>query len=152
MWKCGRGNSGEEYFTKGYLVSPELNPEGSVWVSQANVQGVKTEGQRTKVFKAKGEAWVKPRAKIYTFCCCKVRMRKRMAGDEAGNVDRDPKQRGWFIQEIFIEDLLCIRRYLKLSSGNKGEHMTCPYRVQYPLWNTETEIGNSTRLWDTMID
>lgn len=36
MWKSGRGNTEEEYFSKGFLVYPELNLEGSVLVSQAN--------------------------------------------------------------------------------------------------------------------
>lgn len=74
MWKSGRGNTEEEYFTKSFLVNPELNLEGSVWVSQANKQGVKMEGE---VFKAKGETRAKPSAEIYTFCCCKEKNKEK---------------------------------------------------------------------------
>lgn len=150
MWKSGRRNTGEEYFSKGFLVYPELNLEGAVWVSQANGQEVK-DGRR-RVFKANGKALAKLSAEIYTFCCCKEKYKEKNGRWWGWKGRQGPKSRGWFNQQIFTEDLLCIRQYLKLSSGNRDEHMTYPHRAQYPLRDTKTWTGNSTKLWDTMID
>lgn len=92
MWSNGWGTTGDEHFTKDFLVNPELNCEGSALVSQAQGSGVKMKEERyLRQVCSMGKA---PGLRNTHFVAARKSTRHVMAGKEAGKEGRGPDQRG----------------------------------------------------------